>query len=58
MVYKRFVCVLVLHPLGKMWALGSECKIDQADSTEWCSFQPSNLMDEIICNPEAHRSMK
>ena len=26
--------------------------IDQADFTDWMSFLPSNLMDEIIPNPE------
>ena len=36
-----------------MCALSSECKIDQADFTQWVSFPSSNLMEEISPNPEA-----
>ena len=53
------VCVLV-RPLlfctkrGKMWVLSSECKIDQTDFTNWVSFLPSNLMEEIRPNLDVH----
>ena len=29
------------------------CTTDQADLTDWMSFQPSNLMEEISPNTEA-----
>ena len=39
-----------------MWALNSACKTDQSDFTEWMSFPPSNLMEKISANTEAHNT--
>ena len=53
------VCVFVLHTSlfpsrgGRMRALNSECKINQADFTDNMSFPSSNLMEEISPDPEA-----
>ena len=52
------VCVHVLRSLlyptirGRMCALSSECKTDQAHFTDWMSFLQSNFMEEIGPNPE------
>ena len=35
-----------------MRAISFEGKIDQADSRDWMSFLPSNLLEEIITNSE------
>ena len=52
------VCVFVLHLLlpyrgSGTRALRSACKTDQADITDWISFLPSKLMEEISSNTEA-----
>ena len=52
------VCVYVLRSLlfpiirGRMWALSSECKIDQGYFKDWMSFLQSNLMEEIGLHPK------
>lgn len=38
---------------GKMPALSSACKTDQADTSDWLYFPTSNLMEEISCNTKA-----
>lgn len=49
----QFVYVIVLHYLlfpcrgRRAWALISECKIDQADLTDYMSSQPTKLMEKI-----------
>lgn len=35
------------------WALSYECETEQADFTDWMCFLSSNLVEEIISNPEA-----
>lgn len=51
--------MFVLHHLlfpfrgGKTRALNSECKADQDNFTDWMSFLPSNLVEEITPNPKA-----
>ena len=64
-MYKFSVCVCisvcvfvsrhVLFPSRRdsMRTLASECKIDEADFTDWLFFLPSNLIEEIITHPEA-----
>ena len=44
-VYVFVLCLLLLPSReGRTLALKSECKIDQADFTDWMSFLPSDLM--------------
>ena len=53
------VCLFVQRPLlfpyngGRMRVLSSISKADQADFTDWMSFLPSNLMEEINSNTKA-----
>ena len=56
------LCVHVLRSLlfptirGRMWALSSERKTDQAHFTDWISFLQSNLMEEIGPHPKLLRT--
>ena len=58
-----FVCVFVLRLLllpsreGRTLALRSECKIDQADFTDWMSFLPSDLIEEISQDSDVLRAV-
>ena len=51
--------MFVLHPLllplreGRARTLSSEIQAGQDYFTDWMSFLPSNLIEEIIPNPEA-----
>ena len=49
-----YFCVFYYGPprRGRMQALSSEFKIDQADFIYWMSFLPSNLIKEISPNPK------
>ena len=38
-----------------MLALSSKYNIEQVDFTDWMSFQPSNITEEISPHPEALR---
>ena len=52
--YVLLLCLLLCPPRrGRMQALSSEFKIDQADFIYWMSFLPSNLIKEISPNPKA-----
>ena len=59
MCFCVYMCVFFLYLLlfpsrdARTSALSSECKIAQAHVTDWISFLPSNLMEEISPNPEA-----
>ena len=51
-----FVCFtsfIIPYRGGRKLALISVWKTDQADFTDWISFLPSNLMEEISSNTEA-----
>ena len=50
-----FVLRSLLFPYkgARASTLSSECKIDQADFTDWITFLLSNLLEEICPNPEA-----
>ena len=54
--------VLVLCPLlftsrrGKMWALSTKCKNDDADFIDWMSFLWSNFVEEINPNSDSLRA--
>ena len=53
------MCVFILRSFlfssrgGRAWALISGFKTDRADFTDWMSFLPSNLAEEISSYPEA-----
>ena len=59
---RTMVHVFVLCPLlftsrrGRMWALSTKCKNDDADSIDWMSSLWSNFMEEINPNSESLRA--
>ena len=48
----KYICVVKCKWKG-MWGLRPVCKTNQADFTDWISFLPCNIMEEIHTNPES-----
>ena len=48
-----FYALLFSFVRGMVWALISQCKIDEADCTGRITFLSSNLMEKISPNPES-----
>ena len=48
-----FSCPLLLSfPVGRAWAIRSECNIEQVEFTDLMPLLPSELMEKIDVNPE------
>ena len=52
-VYVRSTFLIISLYKGRMRALSSECRGEGADFTNWMTFLPSDLVEEISPNPEA-----